>query len=176
MRDSSFSVKWMWLVELVLVLAVAIMPRILTLGPTFVVNDETLYWSWSNDFAKALLNRDWAGTIVGDVYPSVTVMWVQAVGFVLRWLWGWLTHGLDASFFYQLGLDRPLDFALLWQRRLPMALANAGLVVLIYYYVRRLWGRRVALVGLVLIVLDPSRLTCYLHIPGPPGPGKPSRN
>lgn len=153
------SSKWLTAVEIGLVLAVAVIPRVLTLSGTFVVNDETLYWSWSNQFTQAILSGDWTGTIIGKVYPAVTVMWVQMVGFGLRWIWAWLTSTLDSQFFYQLALDRPLDFVLLGQRRLPMALANAGMVIAIYFYVRALYGRGAALVAALLIGLDPFYLS-----------------
>lgn len=153
------SSKWLTAVEIGLVLAVAVIPRVLTLSGTFVVNDETLYWSWSNQFAQAILTGDWAGTIIGKVYPAVTVMWVQMVGFGLRWGWAWLTSTLDSQFFYQLALDRSLDFALLGQRRLPMALANAGMVIAIYFYTRALYGRGVALITALLLGLDPFYLS-----------------
>lgn len=151
--------KWLAAGEIGLILAVAFIPRILTLSGTFVVNDETLYWDWSNQFTHAILNRDWAGTIIGKAYPSVTVIWVQVAGFGLRWLWAWLTASLDSQFFHQLSLERPLDFALLGQRRLPMALTNAGLVIAIYFYVRALYGRGVALVATLLVGLDPFYLS-----------------
>jgi hypothetical protein len=70
-----------------------------------------------------------------------------------------MTAALDSQFYYQLALDRPLDFALLAQRRLPMALANAGLVVLIYFYARSLFGRGVALISALLSGLDPFYLS-----------------
>jgi 4-amino-4-deoxy-L-arabinose transferase-like glycosyltransferase len=159
MKALNISPKWLAAGEIGLLLAVAIIPRGLTLGGTFVVNDETLYWDWSNQFIQALLSGNWAETIVGKAYPAVTVMWVQVAGFGLRWLWAWLTASLDSQFFYQLGLDRPLDFSLLGQRRLPMALANAGLVVLVYFYVRALYGRGVAMVAALLIGLDPFYLS-----------------
>ncbi len=156
---SRIASKWLAWAEVVLVSAVAVVPRVLTLGGTFVVNDETLYWDWSNQFANALQRGDWGATLVGKAYPSVTIMWVQAVGFALRWLWAWLTGALTPQFYYQLALDRPLDFALLAERRLPMALANAALVILIYLYARRLWDRKVALIAGLLIGLDPFLLS-----------------
>jgi hypothetical protein len=151
--------KWLAWAEVALVSAVTIVPRILTLGGTFVVNDETLYWDWSNQFVRALLRGDWGATLVGKAYPSVTIMWVQAVGFALRWLWAWLTGALTPQFYYQLALDRPLDFALLAERRLPMALANAAIVILLYLYARQLLGRKVALIAGLLIGLDPFLLS-----------------
>ena len=159
-RSSVFAKPtWLQWGEAALALAVAVIPRILTLGRTFVVNDETLYWDWSNQFVTALLNQDWAATLIRKAYPLVTVMWVQTLGFGLRGLWAWLTGSLTPQFYQQLALDRPLEFELLAQRRLPMVLVNAGIVVLIYLYARRLLGRKTALVAAILIGLDPFYLS-----------------
>jgi hypothetical protein len=86
-------------------------------------------------------------------------MWIQVIGFSLRWLGAWLTDSLNPVFYHQLALDRPLDFVLLSQRRLPMAMANAGVVILVYFYARRLFGRRVSLLAVVLMGLDPFYLS-----------------
>ncbi len=145
--------------EAVLVLALAVIPRVLTLGGTFVVNDETLYWDWANQFVQGLLHRDWEATLIRKAYPLVTVMWVQALALGVFWLWSWLVGSGMPSAYDQLALNRPLDFELLAQRRLPMALANAGVVAIIYLYARKLFGRRVALFATVLMGLDPFYLS-----------------
>ena len=154
-----------WL-EILLVLVVVIGSRVLTLDGYFITNDETLYWQRANQFVNALLNQDWAATLMIGAYPSVTVAWVQVIGFAVHWLWAWLSGYLSPEFYYQLALDRPLEFALLAQRRLSMALANAGTVVLIYLYVRRLFGRWIALVSVLLIGLAPSYLSDALTMRG----------
>ncbi len=150
--------RWQ-LAEILLVIVAAVLPRIFTLGGTFVVHDETLYWSWTNDFWQAIFDGRWADTLVGAAYPSVLVFWVQAAGLSAHWLWSWLSGALSPNFAAQIGLTGPLDFALLGQRRLAMALANALAIVLVYLSGRKLLGRPVALVGALLIALDPFLLS-----------------
>jgi hypothetical protein len=141
-----------------LLFLLALFPRITTLDRTFIVNDETLYWSWTNEFITALLNFDWAGTLVGKGYPAVTIFWVHGLGLVGQTI-------VDLSRGYALsdmgsrtGLDQPFILALLWQRRLVMAVMNAWLISLIFGQARKLLGRPVALLGTVLLIFAPFLL------------------
>lgn len=143
------SVSTIGLTLLIIVIALAV--RVTTLGHTFIVNDETLYWQWSNQFTLALLNGDWAGTIVGKGYPSVTVFWVHALGLaVARLIWGaetaqtWLTH--------------TLIFDMLGQRRLIMAVINALLFGPIFWQARQLLGTSRAFWGSLFMTVTPFLL------------------
>ncbi len=147
--------KSIWLSAGVLLLA--LLPRVTTLGGTFIVNDETLYWSWTNEFTRALLNLDWAGTLVGKGYPSVTVFWVHDLGFLIHYL-GDVLEGHSAGFWQRVGLDQPFVFDLLGQRRLAMGLANALLIWLIYFQAKALLGQAIAFLGAGMLALAPFLL------------------
>lgn len=147
--------KSIWLSAAVLLLA--LLPRVTTLGGTFIVNDETLYWNWTNDFTRALLNLDWAGTLVGKGYPLVTVFWVHALGLLIHYL-GDLWQGHSAGFWQRAGLDQPFVFDLLGQRRLVMGLANTLLIWLIYFQARALLGQTIAFLGATMMALTPFLL------------------
>ena len=148
---------WLWL-EVILVLIVAIIPRVLTLGGTFIVNDEPLYWDWSNDFANALLKGDWRGTMIGIGYPSVLVVWVHTLSFAVQYLFDLLRGQPMADFAHRVALDQPMVFAMLGQRRLAMGLVNGLLVVFIFVRARRLLGKGIALLGTGLMALSPFLL------------------
>ena len=96
--------KSFWLSVLLFVLA--LLPRITTLSHTFIVNDEPLYWDWSNEFANALANLDWYGTLIGKGYPSITVMWVHTLGSGSRFLVEFLTGHPPADFWQRDALDQ----------------------------------------------------------------------
>ncbi|MBN1995501.1 MAG: glycosyltransferase family 39 protein [Anaerolineae bacterium] len=141
-----------------IIFLMALGPRITTLSGTFIVNDETLYWSWTNEFVTALLNFDWAGTLVGKGYPSVTVFWVHGAGFLVHFLVDTLRGYSWAEFVQRAALDQPFNFDLLGQRRLAMGLANALLLGLIFWQARLLVGEAIAFLGTGLMALSPFLL------------------
>ena len=81
----------------VLVFFVALLPRVTTLGHTFIVNDEPLYWKWSSQFANALFSGNWRETMIGIGYPSVTVVWLHTLGAELQYLLRLLTDPVTAE-------------------------------------------------------------------------------
>lgn len=151
LKSSSF-----WLS--IFVFVIALLPRITTLGQTFIVNDEPLYWDWSNDFARALVRLDWAGTRIGIGYPAITTVWVHTLSFAFYGLLDLLRGYAPAELWSRLALDRPMVFAMLGERRLTMGLANAVLILLIYWRARKLLGQPTALLGSGLIALAPFLL------------------
>lgn len=137
------------------VFGLALVPRITTLGGTFIVNDEPLYWEWSNGFATALLNFDWLGTLIGKGYPSITVMWVHTLGLAARY-WFDLLSGYSATQASErLTLGQPLIFDLLGERRMVMGLVNAALIVPIFQQIRKLMGQGIALLGTLFLIFTP---------------------
>lgn len=130
---------------------IALLPRITTLSGTFIVNDETLYWKWSSQFSQALLNTDWAGTIVGKGYPSITVFWVHGLGIAITYLF----KGPATA---ELWLTEELIFDILGERRLIMGVANALLFGLIFWQSQRLLDRTTAFWGTATMALTPFLL------------------
>jgi len=141
-----------------LVFLIALLPRITTLQGTFVVNDEPLYWDWSNEFINALVNLDWHGTMIGIGYPSITVVWVHSLGAAVRFVLESLAGYPSADFWQRAALDQPLVFDLLGQRRLVMGVINALLILLIYWQAKKLMGQAIALLGAVIMALAPFLL------------------
>ncbi len=148
--------KSLWLALVVVVLA--LLPRVTTISGTFIVNDEPLYWDWSNDFTNALLKGDWRGTMIGIGYPSVLVVWVHTLSFAAQYLFDVLRGQPMADFAHRVALDQPMVFAMLGQRRLAMGLVNAVLVLLIFVRARRLLGEGIAFLGAGLMALSPFLL------------------
>ncbi len=151
-----FTRQSFWLAALVFLLA--LLPRITTLGGTFIVNDEPLYWQWTNDFANALLKGDWRGTMIGIGYPSITVTWVHTLGIGLEAALRWLTGSSPAEMWRLAALDQPFIFNQMADRRVVMGVANALVILLIYLQARRLLGQPVALLGAVLMAFCPFLL------------------
>lgn len=140
------------------VLLLALLPRITTLGGTFIVNDETLYWTWTNEFTQALLSFNWAGTLVGKGYPSVTVFWVHDLGFLIHFLIDTLLGYPAADFWQRAALDQSFVFDLLGQRRLAMGVTNALLIWLIFWQARLLLDDAIAFLGAGMLAVAPFLL------------------
>jgi hypothetical protein len=136
----------------------ALLPRITTLGGTFIANDENLYWTWTNEFTQAIVNFNWADTLVGRGYPSVTQFWIEDLGFLIRFIANTLQGYTPADFWQRAALDQSLVFDLLGQRRLAIAIANALLIWLIYLQARKLMGEAIAFLGATLLAFAPFLL------------------
>ena len=159
-------------VAVLLVLAVSLALRLASLD-AFVASDELKWTCRSLGFREALMQGDWAGTFrVG--HPGVITTWLgtlalpqsaTAVETCLR------TE--DASLPTRAG-ETPQEQTqrlaelgrLLFQRRVGVALFTWLSIVAIYLLARLLWGRGVALLGLVLVALDPFYLahSRFLHL------------
>jgi 4-amino-4-deoxy-L-arabinose transferase-like glycosyltransferase len=139
-----------------IVLVLALLPRVLDLGG-FVTLDEVNFWMpRSQRFLEALHTGDFAATAIKP-HPGVTTMWLGSVGILLRRAlvaWGMVE---EISF--------PLRLALM---RLPLALVHTGGILAGYALLRRMLPATVALLAAVLWAADPfvigySRL---LHVDG----------
>lgn len=142
----------------VLIFLLALLPRVTTLGGTFIVNDEPLYWKWTNQFATALLTGDWRGTMIGIGYPAITVTWVHTLGIGAETVLRWLAGASPTQLWQQAALDQPFVFNMMAQRRVVMGLTNALVILLIYYQARPLLGRTIAFLGAALMSLSPFLL------------------
>lgn len=145
--------------ETLFVFGLAASVRLTSLG-VFRAVDEEDRWAWAVDFYRALLAGDLAGTLIGDGYPGIFPAWLETIWLLLVSLYrsalqgGWI--GDDGVYLLIHEWGRQSHLA---QQRLPVVLANTLLVVVIFLYVRRLFGRRVALLAGVLISLDPFYLS-----------------
>ncbi|HTP07867.1 MAG TPA: glycosyltransferase family 39 protein, partial [Anaerolineae bacterium] len=140
----------------------------------YVVPDEPS-WVWrSINFSQALADGAWANTAQMG-HPGVTTMWLGSLGILIKrfadpaasteaiqWLSQITTLSPEnAEAFKRLGVF--LTYA-----RIPVILANALGVVLIYLLARRVWGQRVGVIAGLLFALDPftAGLSGLLHVDG----------
>ena len=133
-------------------------PRLSDLGGYLIV-DEADRWRWAEQFYRALVAGDPAATLVGDGYPGIVPAWVQTL-----WLLGesvrrslsegqWFSETSVYMLFHVWSRVENLPL-----QRLPIALFNGLLVVLIAIWVVRLYGWQVGALALVLVALDPFLL------------------
>jgi hypothetical protein len=139
------------------VLVLAAVPRLTSLR-AFLAHDETQYWEWARAFFFAVLQRDWLATIVGPGNPSVTLFWNHALIMGMKYAWAWLTGVQTAALATWPDFQPKATLDLLVERRLPIVVFNTLAVVIAYRLVDRLFGRRVALIAVVLLALDPFYL------------------
>jgi hypothetical protein len=138
---------WVWPLA---VFAVAIAPRLPGLR-LFLTTDEPFFAGQAADVVTALLRGDFAATY-WHFYPGLTISWLDGLGLALQW---GLTHiaGPAPEPFTQFIRRDILE--LLVALRVPYALLTALYVVAIYWLVRRLADRSVALVGALFVACDP---------------------
>ncbi len=139
---------------IVLIFVAALLPRVTNLD-VFLAHDETLFWDWSRKFFFSLLEGDFAGTIVGPGNPNITSMWAQVVVMGLQYAWAWLNDLQSVALAEWPAFQPHLVFSELPWRRLPVVLINTLSVTGIWWLCYRLFGRRLALLTAVLLVLDP---------------------
>ncbi len=136
--------------------AVALALRLAGLG-TFLTPDENLWAARTAQFLAALNAHDWAATSITG-HPGVTTMWAGSLGLIAKWLFA---RSPGATSFLasvnELAADPVrLDF-LLWLR-MPVALACAAAIIIVYLLARRVMDERAALLGAGLLVFDPFLL------------------
>jgi hypothetical protein len=142
-------------IEAMVVFIVAALVRLSALNLYLVVDEEDR-WRWATQFFQALLAGDLPGTLVGDGYPGIFPVWLEtlwllaASGYRSVLQGGWI--GDDGIYLLLHEWDRT---AYLGMQRFPVAFTNTVLVVLIFLYVRYLFGRWVGLLAALLMALDP---------------------
>ncbi len=136
-----------------LVLGVALLPRVLGLADFFTI-DEADHWILRvRLFSEALGQHNWAGTNLTG-HPGVTTMWLGGLGRRLA-----IANGVAPS------LDSAAYLAML---RLPLAVTNSLAVGAGYLLLRRIVRPGIALLAAILWATEPfliahSRL---LHVDG----------
>jgi 4-amino-4-deoxy-L-arabinose transferase-like glycosyltransferase len=138
------------------------LPRLLNLD-TFIGPDELAELGRDNNFALALAAGDWAGTLVGDGKPSVTLMWVNTIGVTVKWAWLQLS-GRPQSFTEVVAPERP--FTVWPERRLFLALASGLQILAAWPLLRLVWDEQIATVAVGLMALEPFLLAFTRMIRG----------
>ena len=169
--------RWLQMALPVGVFLLALLPRLLSLD-TFLTADEDDQIMFAHHFPKSALRGDWAGALVLG-YPGVPTLVLGAAGVGLRyvghylgwlplpWVTGDLLPTLDQVTTRFGVFEYPLDF--IWWVRLPLVLAAALSILVIYLLIKRLVDGRVALLAALIIAFDPFILahTRIIHVDGP---------
>ncbi len=138
----------------VLICLVALLPRILHLD-VFTAPDEQLIWRASNEFSMALVQGDLADTMT-LFYPGVTLMWIETLAATGKYLWNILAGSNSVAWATVLGAD--MSLAMLAEKRLVLGLVHVALIVVMWRWLDKLLGQRLALLAGLLIALDPFLL------------------
>jgi len=160
-----------WLLQAAGLFIVASVPRLLRLG-AFITWDELVWVYRSAQFGRALFSGDWVATLRTG-HPGVVTTWLGALGIGVQrillgvpsaaeWVWLLQLPALDPCDAVALQRLAPLLVA----AKLPVTLVTALAVVGCWALARRLMGWRVALLGGILVALDPFflGLSRVLHL------------
>lgn len=124
-----------------LVFGLALLPRVLAPGAFTTVDEQGNWLTRSQIFLDALRAGDYDNTYQ-RYHPGVTTMWLGAAGM-------WAHEKLLAA-------GGPTDRAFFWAViRFPVALVCALAVALAYPLLRRLLDRRVALLAVLFLAVNP---------------------
>lgn len=155
---------------LCLIAAIIWLPRRIHLNRV-VTPDEIKWFNRSGNFFLALKQGDYAKTYQKE-HPGVTVMWIGAAAYAES-LQEYRTNNPEYSDRLTLGYfvngvseQNPLD--ILVASRKILALINTIILLLAYWYARRIIGLGPALIGFALIAFDPFHLalTRIMHLDG----------
>jgi 4-amino-4-deoxy-L-arabinose transferase-like glycosyltransferase len=153
-----------WIVALGLFL-LALGPRAFGLG-VFITPDERRWIERSVQFFSALSVCNLADTFQSG-HPGVTTKWTGTVGLLARYLIG-VTGSSQTrqpsltglwAFLEAVPVDPSVSAEYLPVMRFPTVLLASACVVAVYFMVRRIFGDRPALLGSVLLALDPFYLS-----------------
>lgn len=153
------------------VFLLALVPRLLGLK-VFLTADEDDQLRFATGFLTAVLAGDWARAVLLG-YPGVPTMAFASVGLGLRYMlhrWGWAPlpeAGPDLASTLRHVTDHPLAY--IQAARLPMVIVASLAILGMYLLMRRLLGRRIALVAVLLIAFDPFFManSRILHVDAP---------
>ena len=147
-------------VEVFIVLCLAaliLIPRLVGLD-AFVSVNEPDWLKFGANFYRGISSGDFGSTVY-DYHPAVTTMWIVTAGF----LWGFRAYRAIAPEYFWKGSQfddflkssghPPLD--LVWRARVVEVLVVCVLLLLVYFCLRQLTGRKTALVAVLLASVDP---------------------
>jgi hypothetical protein len=142
--------RFQYLVLPLLIFLLAFLPRAI-----YPVSRSMLWYYRAIEFSDALAVRDWIGTY-SSCHPGVTVMALGAIG-VRLFGWRW---GLSSDQLMGVAPTKPgmVDGAVT-AGVISLTLVISLCVVLAYFLLSRIAGRKVALVGSCLLAMDPFHMT-----------------
>ena len=138
----------------------ALIPRMYFLGRDFYSIDSNRWFRRAVNFQHAFLNGDFAGTYQKQ-HPGVTTMWLGGTAYrALTVIYPKLTgHILDENI--------PNDFVTInFVVKLSQVLATLTLVFIAYRLIKKCFDRKIALLYLLLVLIDPFFLfyTRQFHV------------
>jgi len=146
--------------EILIILCLTVLiliPRLVGLD-AFVSVDEPEWLKTGANFYHAIGTGDFGSTIY-NYHPGITTLWAVTVGF----LWGFRSYRAIAPEYFWKGPQfdaflsdnghPPLD--MLWRARLVEVLVVCVLLLLVYYCLRQLVGRKTAIVAVLLASFEP---------------------
>ncbi len=142
---------------LVLIFLLAFLPRAI-----YPVSWPMQWYDRSIHFGDALLAKDWAGTFQRG-HPGVTTMWLSGIGLKL---FGW-QQGLSSEQLLGISPAKPgVTNDAITAGVIPLALVIALCIVLVYFLMTNIAGKKIALVASCLLALDPVYITYskVLHV------------
>jgi len=162
--------RLIWAIPLGIFL-LALIPRLIGLN-VFLTADEDDQLRFAAGFLVAVLNGNWKQAVLLG-YPGVPTMALGGLGLWLRYLlheWGWAplpAAGPDLASTLRHVTDYPLAY--IRAARLPMVVVASLAILGIYLLMRRLVGRRIALVAALLIAFEPFFManSRIIHVDAP---------
>jgi hypothetical protein len=152
-QQKSTHAQDIWLA--VLVVVVALVPRLLNLQQFLTADEPKSWFGRSIQFANALVTGNFAATYDSPA-PGVTTMWAGTLGLLLDYIRQGFPGDL-ALFLAKVPFD-PLDPSILPLIRLPVVLVATGTALLTFTWGRQILGRNTALLAALLLALDPFLL------------------
>lgn len=114
---------------------IAFLPRVASLG-TVLTADQDIWITRSLAFFNAIMQHDWANTLQTS-HPGVTTMWLS---------------GISLGLFYKEGMDFVQQ---LFIAQFPMALTTSIGIVLIYYFVKKIFNIKIAIFSALFLASEP---------------------
>ncbi len=149
------------LVQIIFILilgALLVIPRVIAID-RFATVDEPYWLTAGSYFYFALGQRAFANTVY-DYHPAVTTMWIIALGMLIYFP---QYRGFGQGYFdvYKDSLERFLlahnhtPLGLLTVSRLVQTVVIVFLLFVLFWFLRRLFGNKIATAGILLASFDP---------------------
>ena len=161
--------SWVDFLFLAVLIVVFVIPRGIALG-RFVTADEPTWGKRSAGFYYALSNGDFKNTFQ-DPHPGVTTMWAGAIAYMVMFPEyrevGQTALG-DTKLLQIFQKHGPNPLELMAVARLNVLLIMTALAAVSFLFMRRLFGRSLAILGFLFIAFDPLFLAHarFLHTNG----------
>jgi hypothetical protein len=154
-----------------ILLLALLVPRLFQLDQ-FVAVDEVNWLQRSANFYSSFMTQDFSGTFVNRT-PGVITTWIESAAFRIEMPYYGISKDAQRTNYYifELALKelgkQPMD--ILPTARILMVLFLSGVLVFSFYYAMRVFGLVPALVGFLLLALDPftTALTRISHLDAP---------